>query len=188
MGAPRRTGVVGQDALDLVQPERARRDIGLLALRGVRLALRGDRRGADGKRTVEEVGVRHAAHVPELKENAAVRAMDGIRHLAPTRLVRVGVHPGRVEPADARVRDRRRFGDEEARLEALRVVIRHEVVGRTVGLGSSARHRRHDEAVRKSQRADAERRKDGRRGHGKRLRGTAEDTEPERVRRVGADS
>jgi hypothetical protein len=87
--------VFADDAGDLLDLERAGRDVIGHLLAGPDLALRLDSRRSDGELAVRLViRVRDAAHMPELEEDAAALGVHGGGHLLPAGDLLVGVDAG----------------------------------------------------------------------------------------------
>ncbi|KAG1350003.1 hypothetical protein G6F61_014727 [Rhizopus arrhizus] len=90
--------------------------------------------------------MRHAAHVPELGEDRALRGMHRLGDLLPTRHLFGRPDARHVDVALALRRDRRAFADDQAGTGTLPVVLRGEVVGDRSGVAGTG-HRRHRDAV-----------------------------------------
>jgi hypothetical protein len=128
---PRGGRVVAHDARDLVEVEAPRlRDVGEAGL-DIGLGLGADGGGGDRPSAVRLQGaVGHAAHVPELDDDAPAGGVDGVRHPAPARDLLGRVDAGRPGVALALLRDLRGFRDQETGAGALGVVAGVEVMGR----------------------------------------------------------
>jgi hypothetical protein len=91
--------------------------------------------------------MRHAADVPELREDLSARAMHRVGHGLPARHLLGGMDARRADVADALWAHLHRLGDDQPGGGALGVVGRGERI-RHVAVGcAAARHRRHDQAV-----------------------------------------
>ena len=88
-----------------------------------------------------------APDMPELEEDAAAGAVDGIGHAPPAVDLFRRVYPRRTGIADALRADLRGFGDRERGARPLRVIRGVERLGNVAGAGAVARHRRHDHPV-----------------------------------------
>src|SRR3954451_18038928 len=91
--------------------------------------------------------MRNAPNVPELRENLAAGLVNGIGNLLPAGDLRLRMHAGRADVADALRAHLTRFGDEKTGGSPLRVIggserIRHSAIERT-----ASRHRREHQAI-----------------------------------------
>ena len=156
--------VFGDDAGDLFDVQGTGDDVVGHLLAGPDLALRLDGRGGDGQFAIRlVVGVRNAADVPELQENAPALGVDRGGDLLPTGDLLVGVDAWGIRVAMAAGRDRGRLSDDQAGAGALGVIFGHQV-RRDVGpFGATTGQRSHQDAVRQREGTDFERRKEG--GH-----------------------
>ena len=119
------------------------------------LALGADRRGRDRGAAVRlQRGVRDAADMPELDEDAAAALVHAIGDLAPARDLFLRIDAGRVLIALALLRDLARFGDQQARRGALAVILDRQRARHHAGRDRAvAGQRRHHETVGKRNRA-----------------------------------
>jgi hypothetical protein len=146
-----RTGVVGHDAGNLVDAQRARHrgrlEHGLAVAHQHRLGLGCDRRRRHRRAAAGlQLVVRHAADMPELHHDAAPGGVHRVGHAAPAAQLFGRVQPRHVGIALALVADRRGFGDEQPRARALRVVGDRQLGGHGVGRAVARQRRHHDAA------------------------------------------
>ena len=154
--------VLGDDAGNFREIQRARRDKRFLTLRRLHLAFGRDRRRGDRKVAVRlEKRMRNAPDMPELQENPGAGAMHGLHHRLPALHLIGRVDAGRIRIAHAARRDLRRFGDEEPRRGALAVVKGRQLRRDVAGARAAARHRRQHDPVRKRIRPKLDGRKEG---------------------------
>ena len=105
--------VFGDDAGDFFDVQGAGDDVVSHLLAGPELALRLDGGRGDGEFTVRlVVGVRNAADMPELQENAAALGVHGGGDLLPTRDLLVGIDAWGIRVAMAAGRDRGGLSDD----------------------------------------------------------------------------
>ncbi len=103
----------------------------------------------DRRRTIRlQRGVRHAAHMPQLREDDAAFGMHGIRHLAPAGDLLRTVDAGSPGITLAPRFDLRAFADHQAGARPLAIIQGHQVGRHIAGLcGALARQRRQHDAV-----------------------------------------
>jgi hypothetical protein len=148
---------LADDGADLGDAQHARDHIVLLALGCVRRTTGRDQRRRDRQRTVEEIGMRDAPHVPELAEDPPAGAVHAVGDATPTLDVRRCVDARCSEPTARRLRDRRRLRDEQTGIGARAVVRNQELARRAIGRIATAGHRRHHHAIGQGEGSDAER-------------------------------
>ena len=142
-------GIIGDHTRNLVEAQRARFLEVEAADRRMRAADPLGRRGRHRLLAVVEHRMDEAAHVPELRDDAPARGVDGVGHRLPALDLRLGPQAGRVRPAKAFLRDSGGFGDDQPRRGALAIIFAREFVGHETRAGAAARQRRHDDAVRR---------------------------------------
>eukprot|EP01107_Rhizomastix_libera_P013519 TRINITY_DN3743_c0_g1_i1.p2 TRINITY_DN3743_c0_g1~~TRINITY_DN3743_c0_g1_i1.p2 ORF type:complete len:321 (+),score=-27.56 TRINITY_DN3743_c0_g1_i1:263-1225(+) len=120
----------------------------------------GDRSGAAG----QQGRMGDAAHVPQLQDDAAAGAMDGVGHLAPGRHLLLAVDARSVQVALGHGADGAGLGDDEAGTGALAVVLHRQGTGLVAGDGPVAGQGGHDDAVGQGNVADGDRIEQGRHG------------------------
>src|SRR3954468_16000181 len=91
--------------------------------------------------------MRNAPNVPELRENLAATLVNGIGNLLPAGDLRLRMHAGRADVADALWAHLARFGDEETGGSALRVIGGSERIRKVAIERAAARHRREHQAI-----------------------------------------
>src|SRR5438045_4850319 len=96
--------IIAQDAADVGFGSGARLLIGLVALIGMGEIRSGGRRGGDGL-AAAEVGMDHAAHVPQLGDNPSPFPMDRPGHGLPAVDLALVPQTWRVRPATALAAD-----------------------------------------------------------------------------------
>ena len=114
------------------------------------MAGRRDGAGRDGQFAVQVRGIGHAAHVPELQQDAAAGLVHRARHQLPAFDLLGRPDARRVRVADAHRRDAGRFGQHQAGAGALAIVFGHHGVRHAAGTGPGPRQRGQHHAVRQT--------------------------------------
>ncbi|MCY1506190.1 hypothetical protein D9M68_404290 [compost metagenome] len=152
-------GVVADDAVDLLHAQCARRRVldhlADAVLRPAPLdidehlhAFRDLGRGRYRRGIARlQRGVRHAADMPELGEDAPAGGMHGVGDLAPAGDLFGAMDARRPGIALALAADLGAFGNDQPGAGALGVVLGHQLGGDIAGAGPRAGHRRHHDAV-----------------------------------------
>ena len=139
--------VIAHRVRDVLLRHLARLHVRLLAKTCVAVSFRSDRRRSNGRGPFQEIRMRNASHMPQLQEDLTVASMHGVGHRFPASDVSLRVNPRRSDPAVALRRNRRCLTDDQSRARALRVILRHERIRRSLHACSAARQRRHDHAI-----------------------------------------
>ena len=143
------------EARDLLDGERARRDEGLLRPDLTDVTLCRDRARRDRQGPVEINRIGDAPDMPELQNHASTRPMHGLGDRLPARHLFLGPDARRSRIADAHRRHRRRLREDEPGRGALRIIIAHHRVRHTpLSARAAARQGRQEDAVRKPQIAE----------------------------------
>ena len=132
---------------NLLERKSAGDRIGLLGPHQADVTLRGDRARRDRQGAVQIRGMRNAADVPELQQNAPAGFMHRAGDLGPSLYLLLGPDARRVGIADAHWRDRGRFRQDEAGRSALNVIVAHQFVRNTTGARPTASQRGHDDTI-----------------------------------------
>ena len=121
-----------------------------------RLALGADRRGRDRRAVIRlQRGVRDAADMPDLDEDAAAALVHAVGHLAPARDLFLRIDAGRVLIALALLRNLARLGHQQSGGGALSVIFRCQRARHHAGrYRAVAGQRRHDKAIGQRERAE----------------------------------
>ena len=106
---------------------------------------------------VEEDRIRDAADMPQLRNDATARSMDGIGDLAPAGDLFIRPDTGCVGIAHALRRDRGRLGENEPCAGALDIIVTHQIIGDAAFAGTRAGQWRQDDAIRQVQIAGSDR-------------------------------
>ena len=152
----RRHGVLADEARDFRCLERARIavvDPLALAAIGPDAARRAAVRGGHRRRAAEEVGVHQPTHVPQLQDDASAGVVHRLGDRSPALDLRVGPDAGRVDRSLSLRRDAGRLADDQAGRGALAIIVPHQSVGHAGLVRPAARQRRHDDPVRRLDRA-----------------------------------
>jgi len=112
------------------------------------VAFGGNGGGSDRELAVEVDGVGDTADVPDLRENASARVMDGCGDGLPGFGLLLGPDAGNLWVADAEGVDGCTFGEDEAGGGALRVVLGLNGGGDVIDGAAKAGKGRHEDAVR----------------------------------------
>ena len=156
-----RVGELAHDVADLLLAQLMRHggvDLAFGDAHGLRCRHRAGAHDAPGAR---DLGVGDAPAVHDLQGDRPALGVHGIGDAAPPGDV-LGRLDARLPVPGAPFADRpRALGDDHAGARALAVVLDHEVVGGAVLLGPQSGQRRHDDAVRRLNRTEADRSEQG---------------------------
>jgi hypothetical protein len=147
LGVLRGAGIVVEQAGHLVDAQRAGNDRVLAAFIGMDMARNAGGRGRDRRLAIVEIGMDHAAHVPELGDHAAPGLVERLGHRLPPFDLLCGPQARRIRPAKAFAADAGGFGNDQPGAGALGIVLGHDRRGHAIAPGAATGEGRHQDAV-----------------------------------------
>ena len=158
----RRLAVILDQALDIIDGQRACLRVILPAGGRVRMAGRGRRAGRNRGLATQEVGVDDPPHVPHLQDDPSAFLVHAIGDRLPAFHLFIAPDTRRIGPAEPFHADPGRFTDDQARAGALAVIgFHHRVRDEVRRRRATARQRSHQDAVGGGDRSQAERLEQG---------------------------